>query len=206
MKNVSENRYKFNKEERKYDRYILDHIHNVQIVYNCFYESNFMKISLPEDTLNLLHENVAKHDISKYSEEEFYGYAQWFYPKEGENKEYDAFLSAWNHHIHNNPHHWEYWVIPNYKGDIALEMPIEYILEMLIDWTAMSLQHNNVPSEWYVNRKNNMFLHKNTIDVIEKHICIFDDIYYEMMLVQDQAKKDEEEYFRKEGGNNECAG
>ncbi len=52
----------------------------------------------------------------------------------------EAYDRAWLHHLHNNPHHWQYWVMPpefNPDGDHdngCLKMPEEYVLEMIADW------------------------------------------------------------------------
>lgn len=52
------------------------------------------------------------HDLSKWSMDEFIGYAKHF--KGGGAP--DEFASAWLHHIHFNPHHPEYWFLPDRDG------------------------------------------------------------------------------------------
>ena len=43
------------------------------------------------------------------------------------------------HHIHNNPHHWQHWVLLRDDGDIeTLDMPMHYIIEMICDWWSFS--------------------------------------------------------------------
>ena len=61
---------------------------------------------------------------------------------DGPSKEVqEKFNYAWLHHIHNNPHHWQYWILTNddpENGIAALEMPDHYILEMICDWWSFS--------------------------------------------------------------------
>lgn len=81
------------------------------------------------------------HDRSKWSEAEFPGYARHF--KGGGAP--DLFASAWLHHIHHNPHHWQHWIFSDgyapknsqvENGVVA--MPNVYALEMIADWMGAS--------------------------------------------------------------------
>lgn len=92
--------------------------------------------------LGLSEEFLANHDNSKWGEEEFYVYAQHFF---GGGSPI-LFARAWLHHIHNNPHHWQYWIFsdgysPAGSGleDGVMEMPTMYALEMIADWQGSSL-------------------------------------------------------------------
>jgi len=162
----------------EYFDYIKDHISKVRKVWVVF--------RLRKDTNSLLADDfffsqvdylVNTHDDSKFSQYEFFGYRQKFYPYDKEEINEGYFLSAWNKHQKLNPHHWEYWVMPN-KGELVpLRMSIEYILEMLMDWTAMSLVFKNTPSEWYFKNRANMILHEGTSSFVEKWISVFDEIY-----------------------------
>ena len=63
-------------------------------------------------------EKLVNHDQSKYDEEEYEAYDDYFYGKEGKDEDDiavidNAFDYAWLHHIHHNPHHWQYWVLVN---------------------------------------------------------------------------------------------
>lgn len=80
-------------------------------------------------------QQIAEHDDSKFSDEEFEPYAQkWF----GDGKKTPEYEAAWEHHYKNNKHHPEYW-----EGK---DMPNPHILEMLCDWLSFGLKANN-PSE-----------------------------------------------------------
>lgn len=77
------------------------------------------------------------HDLSKWSKAEFPGYAMHF--KGGGAP--DEFASAWLHHIHFNPHHWQHWIFSdgytpkdsNVQNGVV-EMPLYYVTEMVADW------------------------------------------------------------------------
>lgn len=88
--------------------------------------------------LDILNENITMHDRSKYSDEEYIPYIEYFYGTK--SKKIDTeFNYAWLHHIHNNPHHWQYWVLKHDdKPEEALEMPYEYIIEMFCDHWSFS--------------------------------------------------------------------
>lgn len=94
--------------------------------------------------------NASLHDQSKYTPEEYEAYDQYFY-QNGKNSAEGKlkFDFALLHHVRNNPHHWQYWVLIDDDGfdDIdghqvkALDMPDIYIVEMIADWWSFS--YNN---------------------------------------------------------------
>ena len=76
-----------------YDTYIIDHVDNVKKAYFWLKEHNIIS----EDLLDQL----SLHDASKFFEDEYKAYDNYFYGKQTEKvkKEFDY---AWLHHIHNN--------------------------------------------------------------------------------------------------------
>ena len=154
-----------------YEKYIAEHISNVNRVWDKFREN--IADDFEDDAINRL---IKKHDRSKRSLEEFSGYRQWFFLDDGEGKSLSMFQKAWNHHQKNNPHHWEYWILINGEEDKILEMPFIYIIEMLTDWSAMSLKFNAFPSQFYEKNKPKMRLHDDTVLVIEHWIGVFDTV------------------------------
>lgn len=76
---------------------------------------------------------LVRHDLSKWEPEEYVAYALQFCGNGAPDGEFDR---AWLHHIHNNPHHWQHWIIPSSQK--VLEMPDEYVLEMIADWMGAS--------------------------------------------------------------------
>jgi hypothetical protein len=115
------------------------------------------------DQLNL-------HDASKYTDEEYKAYDDYFYGIKTKKVKND-FDYAWLHHIHQNPHHWQHWVLINDEdGTYALEMPENYVIEMISDWWSFSHKTGNLSEifEWYKSHKKNMILHENTRKLVEE--------------------------------------
>lgn len=145
-----------------YDDYLKQHIGNVKL------GLEWLFINLPEIfsryDADYIGNNIAQHDASKYSCHEYDAYCAYFYGKKtAEVKE--QFDYAWLHHIHNNPHHWQYWLLKEDNGDLkALEMPYEYIIEMICDHWAFSWKADNLYEifDWYEKNRSKMILHKNT--------------------------------------------
>ena len=97
------------------------------------------------------------------------------------------FNHAWLHHIHNNAHHWQYWILNNddpNKGEIILDMPDNYIFEMICDWWSFSWAKGNLYEifDWYNERKNYIKLSDKTRKKVE-------DILEKMKDELDQIKK-----------------
>ncbi len=104
------------------------------------------------------------HDWSKFKPFQFVGYARYFYKPDGSDYTRDEqrseaitsdFNRAWNEHIHNNPHHWQYWILTleSTKG-ILLEIPDIYVFEMLADWIgAGRAQGRNDLRKWFETRE-----------------------------------------------------
>ena len=124
--------------QEKYKQYIIGHKQRVKQF------ADWLKENLPEVfegvNVNAFDAQIAEHDNTKYSEEEFDAYARHFYNDEDYSPEYD---DAWVHHWMNNEHHPEHW-----GGD---DMPYIYILEMLCDWGSFSIAKGNLKelSDYY---------------------------------------------------------
>jgi hypothetical protein len=141
---------------QQYNDYLTEHRGGVVKAY-LWLKENTPEIfnDLSEDDKNTLDYNIKYlHDASKNSLEEYDAYDKYFY---GNNKSYEVvnnFKYAWLHHIHNNPHHWQYWVLVNddpNEGVNILEMPDVYIIEMICDWWSFSWKIGDLSSifEWY---------------------------------------------------------
>lgn len=167
--------------EKEYTQYIKNHIENVQKAYNELSE----RIQVIDDEWLIeefkkhegsITEQVLIHDRSKFLPVEYYGYRVYFYPTEVEKsykeKMKSWFLKSWLHHIHNNKHHWEHWIIPGEEQKV-IPMPFEYIIEMYLDWQAMSYVFNNTPDDFYERKKDEILLHDETIETLKKLIYYF---------------------------------
>lgn len=150
-----------------YDRYIEQHRNNVVAAFD------WLKTNLP-DTIDSASEYlVSFHDGSKFTQGEYDAYDAYFY---GGNRSFSVvnrFREAWLHHIHNNPHHWQHWVLINddpEEGTVALDMPYEYIVEMICDWWSFSHKTGNLYEifDWYDKHKSTMILSDATRKHVEK--------------------------------------
>lgn len=164
---------------KAYQDYIKEHIDNVHKIWK--YIGNDKQLKLNAYYWTVIDELIQQHDESKYSSLEFNGYKAHFYPEdyEKEHKEYNKikFDVAWNAHQKTNPHHWQYWILIEGDNDFKiLPMHYEYVIEMLCDWSAMSLKFKDIPSDFYAKNKGRMILHKETRKIIEHDILIFDQI------------------------------
>ena len=82
------------------------------------------------------------------------------------------FRYAWLRHIHLNPHHWQHWVLINDdpdEGEIIMDMPYNYIIEMVCDWWAFSWKSENLTEifKWYDAHKDYIKLSDKTRGVVE---------------------------------------
>lgn len=147
----------------QYSAYLEQHIGNVVLGFN------WVLMNLPELLTNFdadyLGELISSHDLSKYDSEEFVAYADYFYGVKKTDVVKSEFDLAWLHHQHNNPHHWQYWLLKKDDGSsVTLEMPYEYVLEMLLDHWSFSWKANNLYEifDWYDKNKQKMVLHPST--------------------------------------------
>ena len=156
-----------------YDLYLQEHKSNLLKGY-CWFEDNLPEIfkSNPQLMTKTRWQIEYNHDTSKSDKEEYEAYDEYFY---GRNKSYSVvqnYKKAWLHHIHNNPHHWQYWIIINddpKEGMTILDMPDNYILEMICDWWSFSMKTGKLTEifDWYEERKNYIKLHPNSRKTLE---------------------------------------
>lgn len=155
----------------QYDTYLKNHKDNVAKGYKWFMEK-MPHLLMSDDAVNAEWHICMAHDHSKNEPEEYEAYDAYFY---GGNRSFgvvERFNRAWLHHIHNNPHHWQYWILINddpKNGETLLEMPFKYILEMICDWWAFSWQKENLYEifNWYEERKDYIKLHCKTRKTLE---------------------------------------
>ncbi len=156
---------------REYDLYLQQHKTNVKKCYEWIREN--LPDLIPNDIrLDLAHQISFAHDSSKTEQDEYDAYNKYFY---GGNRSYQVvqdFNYAWLNHIHRNPHHWQHWVLlcdePD-EGEIIMEMPYNYILEMICDWWAFSWNNDNLYEifKWYDEHKEHIKLGDKTRKTVE---------------------------------------
>lgn len=133
------------------------------------------------------------HDMSKFMPDEFIPYARYFYgnyksykelhgdqrlvfllsnclSKEDVKKDFDI---AWLKHQKRNPHHWQWWILHLDDGwEKILEMPDEYIKEMVADWrgAGKAIHGFDDVANWYAMTKDKKSFGKQTREKVDKMI------------------------------------
>lgn len=150
-----------------YGKYLEQHFRNV------FNGYDWIRTNLPEVLNGEDYEEQIRshHDVSKYGTAEYPAYDAYFYGKEKTAEVKKNFNYAWLHHIHHNPHHWQHWVLINDEADegmVALDMPHNYIIEMICDWWSFSWKTGNLFEifSWYDAHKH-MKLSDKTRETVE---------------------------------------
>ena len=153
----------------QYDKYLQQHKGNVKKGYE------WIRDNIPEllkDNYDYEWQIGVNHDHSKNEPDEYEAYDAYFY---GGNKSYQVvqdFRMAWLKHIHRNPHHWQYWILHNDdpgEGMVVMDIPYNYILEMICDWWAFSWNKGNLNEifSWYDEHKAYMKLSDKTRKTVE---------------------------------------
>ena len=115
------------------------------------------------------------HDISKYSPVEFWAGVKYFQGNRSpidKEKEVHGYSLGWLHHKGKNKHHWEYWLDNGKDGITAVEMPVEYVVEMFCDRVAASMiyQKENYKDDsalnYYLMGRDRILIHPNTDKLI----------------------------------------
>ena len=163
---------------KAYDEYLRGHIDAVRKA-AAWMADNLGIVRDMTDEAKFAFDNLVRHhDDSKWYFREYGPYDAYFY---GE-KDKEAFNHAWLHHIHNNPHHWQHWLLMNDDGKyrdqdkvIPLEMPRVYALEMVADWWSFSWRSGNLEEvfAWYEEHSDNIILHPKTREFVE---AVLDEI------------------------------
>ena len=157
---------------RAYDTYLEEHRSNVHKAFEWMCE-HIPDIFKDEETRQACeHQCTYSHDQSKYDAEEYVAYDAYFY---GGNKSYavtQEFNRAWLHHIHCNPHHWQHWILINddeNHGDVVLDIPLNYIIEMVCDWWSFSWASGHLDEifDWYEEHSSYIKLSDDTKETVE---------------------------------------
>jgi hypothetical protein len=105
---------------------------------------------------------IKKHDQSKTSPEEYI----WYVRKFGGKMKDPEYAGAWLHHIRNNPHHWQHWLIPpgKYGQPTTVPMPDEFVWEMVADWMGSNraYQKSFDMTGWLQDNLHKIVLHPNS--------------------------------------------
>lgn len=156
---------------REYDNYLTEHKGNVARGFHWIQE--YLPELIPaEDGIDYEHQICFAHDKSKNEPDEYDAYDAYFYGRNRSFQVVQDFNYAWLNHIHRNPHHWQHWILlndePN-EGEIILDIPYHYILEMICDWWAFSWAKGDLTEifNWYDQHKSYMKLSEKTRKTVE---------------------------------------
>lgn len=173
---------------QKYDEYLEEHKNNVAKGFYWFKE-NIPKIFFDENQMEELEYQICyEHDKSKTEPDEYQAYDAYFYGNNKSSYVINDFNRAWLLHIHRNPHHWQYWILQNddpKQGEIILEMPDEYIIEMICDWWSFSWKKGDLTEifSWYEQRKNYIKLAPETREKVEGIFDSMKKVFNEKLIV-----------------------
>ena len=153
----------------QYDLYLQRHKENVRKGYE------WISTNLPqlfEDKPDSSWQINFEHDHSKTNPDEYDAYEAYFYGNNRSHAVVEAFNRAWLLHIHRNPHHWQHWVLIDDKedeGKVLVEMPYNYIIEMICDWWSFSWQKGDLSEifSWYEAHSAHMQLAPHTRKTVE---------------------------------------
>lgn len=142
-----------------------------------------LSIILPDLRYKDITEQVLDHDKSKNDKKEYDAYNNYFYSERTPEVE-KQFDYAWLHHLHHNKHHWQYWILKeddSYVEDDkiivkALDMPDNFVLEMIADWWSFSWKQYLTTKNkqdlyeifnWYDEHVDKIVLSNSTKDRVE---------------------------------------
>lgn len=116
------------------------------------------------------------HDLSKYSIVEFWSgvkYHQGYRSPIDAEKEDKGYSLGWLHHKGRNKHHWEYW-LDNVNGAIEpIEMPVNFVVEMICDRIAASMIYmkdsytDASALNYFMNGYDYVIMHQSTKDLTQ---------------------------------------
>lgn len=159
---------------KEYDNYLVQHKQNVSNGFQWMVDNLpvIMKPLLCNKLIDLTWQTGFAHDASKTSKDEYDAYDAYFYGKNRSFKVVQDFKMAWLHHIHNNQHHWQHWVLMNddpVEAVEILEIPEEYIIEMICDWWSFSWTAGDLTTifTWYEEHKDYIQFHPRTRSKVE---------------------------------------
>jgi hypothetical protein len=118
------------------------------------------------------------HDWSKFTLVEWFPYVEQFYgpgltrdtAQAVRDRRQSNFDTAWLHHQHRNPHHWQHWVLRQDDGALkVLEMPESFAREMVADWmgAGRAITGEWGVRAWYEKNRWKIQLHETTRRLVE---------------------------------------
>lgn len=164
-------------EAKDYLKYLKQHIECVALAYERLKEIIPDLFDGHDDEIILKTEqHIKEHDSIKFSPDRLKIYGEHFLGK-SDKEEYNKLILE---HIANCPHHFQHWLVFYDRDNIqAVEIPYDYIIEMICDWYSFSFIKNDEKEivNWYKMARNRMIfapktqiIIDNIIDKIEKFL------------------------------------
>lgn len=164
-----------NLRQSEYNAYLMKHVNGVKKAWReILYPAILTESDEDVKSITNVADLVDNHDRSKYQKDEYEAYLNYFYPDRNNKKDSKAFDMAWLLHLKRNPHHWQYWCLINDEGEVVpMDMPFEYICEMLCDWSSFQFVFDpkSTANKWYSDNKK-MILSDNTRKKVERLLAI----------------------------------
>lgn len=125
------------------------------------------------------------HDLTKFLPVEFFSSAHYFQgdksPIEAEKAEL-GYSRAWLYHKGHNPHHWEYWVDFNSKGEaVPAKIPFRYVIEMVCDFIGAGKAYGEdkwteaEPYDYFLKALSGRHYHPDTLIVLYRLLSAIKD-------------------------------
>lgn len=178
---------------REYDEYLRMHKGNVKKGFE-WIRDNLPELLIDIPGVDYEYQIGLAHDASKTDAEEYDAYDKYFY---GGNRSYQVvqdFNYAWLNHIHHNPHHWQHFILlcdnPE-EGEIIMDMPYNYVLEMICDWWSFSWNSGNLREifDWWDEHSRYIKLSDNTRQTV---VYILGKIAVKLDGLERSAEKNKE--------------
>lgn len=164
-------RKRFSEQEKIYINILKGHRKNIKQAFELL-QDNFSELfaNISKKELKQLRKQIKNHDLSKFSSEEFEAYSMHFCGEDKTEISKNNYEMALLHHHHNNPHHFQYWLLNDNDGQSkALDIPLNYFIEMICDWWSFSIEKRNLSyiNNWYESYKDKIVLSEKTKSIVE---------------------------------------
>lgn len=132
-----------------------------------------------------LYKQGLMHDLSKYSLAELVPSIRYFQGYRSPyvyEKSLKGYSLGWLHHKGRNLHHWEYWYDMINGKWTPIEMPYEYVIEMMCDRIAACQTYQKEKYtqrsalEYFESRPDKNYMHENTRELLRTLLTLVADL------------------------------
>jgi hypothetical protein len=173
----------------KYYKYLKNHRKNTKVITSeCLRGSHGVRLALAcMRYKHTLYSNDIFHDFDKFLPSTFFAYANLIYGEKGKNHDY--FKSMQDKHHVNSKHHWHYWVLDDMDGAyIPQDIPMPYILTMIIDMKAMAIRFGGSAQKYYIEHYHEFILTRKTRIYLEFFLELIDTFDVDQVLLCEKVE------------------